>query len=401
MTGRPIVVVGGGQAGLQAALSLREHGFEGRLDVVCAESEAPYDRPPLSKRFLAGTAGTDDLTLRAPAFLDDRRISLVQDTHAVAVDRADASVALSSGGSLPYDRLILATGSTPRHLPVPGSGHPAVRVLRTVDDATRLRTKLQPGSRVVVIGAGFTGLEVAATARGLGCEVTVVEALDRVIARAVSRPVSEHLLRLHRENGVRILFGRQVTALDGVSREAAVEVLLADGTGLPADVVVVGVGVRPETALAEMAGLDVADGVVVDEHLRTGDPRIHAIGDCARFPDPAGTGSLRLESVQNATDQGKYVAAFLMGADAPGYTAVPWFWTDQYAAKLQIAGLTTGHDRCETDGDPASGRFSVRCYQGGRLLGVESVNRPADHIKARRELAALRVPVAAAAAAAV
>nr|WP_307794331.1 NAD(P)/FAD-dependent oxidoreductase [Actinospica acidiphila] len=207
---------GRGRAGGPAGRPLAaEHGFEGRLDVVCAESEAPYDRPPLSKRFLAGTAGTDDLTLRAPAFLDDRRISLVQDTHAVAVDRADASVALSSGGSLPYDRLILATRQHTPPPPGPRSAHPAVRVLRTVDDATRLRTKLQPGSRVVVIGAGFTGLEVAATARGLGCEVTVVEALDRVIARALSRPVSEHLLRLHRENGVRILFGRQVTALDG------------------------------------------------------------------------------------------------------------------------------------------------------------------------------------------
>src|SRR5581483_654304 len=257
-------------------------------------------------------------------------------------------------------------------------------------EARSLRDRLAEPRRVAVIGAGFTGLEVAAAARTAGHEVTVIEALDRVLARAVSAPVSRHVTRLHRGRGVSILFGRRVEAIEGAPDGPVRGVRLAGGENVPADLVVVGIGVLPDTALAESAGLAVADGVVVDEYLRTSDPAIHAIGDCALFPSPYAADPLRLESVQNAVDQAKCVAQYIAGDGlaAQPYRAVPWFWTDQYSDKIQIAGITTGHDRVEVLGEQEQGRFSVSCFRGDRLVGVESINRPAEHIKARRQLAA-------------
>lgn len=390
MAGSPIVIVGAGQGGLQSAASLREAGFDGPLTLVGAEPHPPYDRPPLSKQYLAGETDAAALALRTPAYFENHRIELMLGSRVDRIDRSRGAVVLSSGARLPYERLVLATGSIPRRLPVPGAEHPDVLVLRTLAEARVLRDRLAAPRRVVVIGAGFTGLEVAAAARAAGHQVTVVEALDRVLARAVSVPISEHVTALHRGRGVTILFGRQVEAIEGDPDGPLRAVRLRGGETVPADLVVVGIGVLPDTALAEDAGLAVANGIVVDSYLRTSDPSIHAVGDCVLFPSPHAEGPLRLESVQNAVDQGKCAAEYLArdGLECRPYTAVPWFWTDQYSDKLQIAGITAGHDRTELVGDPAQGRFSVHCFRGDRLIGVESVNRPAEHIKARRQLAA-------------
>lgn len=390
MAGTPIVIVGAGQGGMQVAASLREAGFDGPLTLVGAEPHPPYDRPPLSKRYLNAEADAAALALRTPEFYQTQNIDLRTGTRAVGIDRARRVVVLDSGAALPYERLVLATGSIPRRLPVPGADHPDVLVLRTLAEARSLRDRLAEPRRVAVIGAGFTGLEVAAAARAAGHEVTVIEALDRVLARAVSAPVSRHVARLHRGHGVSILFGRRVEAIEGDLGGPLRGVRLAGGENVPADLVVVGIGVLPDTALAEAAGLAVADGVVVDEYLRTSDPAIHAIGDCALFPSPFAADPLRLESVQNAVDQAKCVARYIAGDGlaAQPYRAVPWFWTDQYSDKVQIAGITTGHDRVEVLGEQEQGRFSVCCFRGDRLVGVESVNRLAEHIKARRQLAA-------------
>jgi 3-phenylpropionate/trans-cinnamate dioxygenase ferredoxin reductase subunit len=384
----PVVILGGGQAGLQTAASLRERGFSGPITLVAAEDAAPYQRPPLSKQYLAGAPDTD-LDLRAAGFYAEHGIALLRGRAAVTVDRVRRHVLLEDGTAVRYGQLVLALGARPRKLTVPGAAHPHVLTLRTRADARVLRERLAAARRVVVAGAGFTGLEVAAAARSAGCEVTVVEALARIMSRALSTHTAEHLARLHAGQGVRILTGRQIAAIE----PAAVRLAPGpgrDGSGeerLPADLVLAAVGVEPVCELAAGAGLAVDGGILVDDRLRTADPRIFAAGDCVRFPSPHTDAPIRLESVQNAIDQGKCVAANLCG-EQTRYTAVPWFWTDQYQDKVQIAGITAGHDRTEVDGDVASGRFGVYCFRGGRLLGVESVNRPAEHIKARRLLAA-------------
>jgi 3-phenylpropionate/trans-cinnamate dioxygenase ferredoxin reductase subunit len=390
MSASPIVIVGAGQAGFQAAASLREAGYDGPLSLVGADPHPPYERPPLSKQFLAPDADPAPPVLRAADYYAAQRIDLRPDTAVSRIERDRRTVLLSSGAQLPYRRLILALGSTPRRLRVPGADHPLVQPLRSLADAEVLRARLAgPPLRLAVVGAGFIGLEVAAAARSAGHEVTVVEAAGRALARAVSAPVSEHLAGVHRDRGVKLLFDRQIEAVEHEPSGGLRGVRLDGGVTVPADLVVVGIGVRPETGLAERAGLTVADGVVVDEYLRTDDPAIHAIGDCARFPSPYCAELVRLESVQNAVDQAQCVAEFLArdGAQSGPYTAVPWFWSDQYTDKLQIAGITAGHDRAQLDGDLREGSFSVHCYRGGDLVGVESVNRPVDHIRARRQLA--------------
>jgi len=390
----PIIIAGAGQAGSEAAAALREAGYDGPLVLAGAEPYAPYERPPLSKQFLASDAdaGVEAVALRGADFYQKQGVELRLGAAVSRVERKRRSVLLSSGERLHYSKLILATGSRPRRLNVPGADHPDVLLLRSLDDAAQLRSRLAAAYlRVVVIGAGFIGLEVAAAARSAGHDVAVVEALDRVIARAVSAPVSQYLAELHRDRGVRILFERRVEAVAAYRGGALQAVRLAGGEVIPADLVVVGIGVTPDAAVAEEAGLDVADGIVVDEYLRTSDPDIHAIGDCARFPSPHAEGAVRLESVQNAVDQARCVAEYLTrgAAQAAPYAAVPWFWTDQYTDKLQIAGITAGHDRVEIVGDPAEHSFSVYCFAGQHLLGVESVNRPVDHIRGRRQLAQL------------
>lgn len=387
-----VVIVGAGQGGLQVAASLRQDGFEGEIVLVGDEPGVPYQRPPLSKAYMLGASTAADLALKADSFFADQRIDLLAGETVADIDRVARTVTLgpgaspSSGQRLPYDHLVLATGARNRPLPVPGADLDGVVSLRTLADATALKARLADVDRVVVIGAGFIGLEFASVAAKLGRRVTVVEAVDRPMARVVSPPISAHFTAAHARAGTALRFRAGVARILGEDgRVAGVE--LADGERLPAELVVVGIGVLANAELAAAAGLPVANGVEVDAWLSTADPAISAVGDCALHPSRWCDGPVRIESVQNAIDQGKCVAARLVGRPAP-YTAVPWFWSDQGADKLQTAGLAIGADRAVVRGDPESGRFSAFVYRGDKLVAVESVNRPADHMIARRLLAA-------------
>jgi 3-phenylpropionate/trans-cinnamate dioxygenase ferredoxin reductase subunit len=381
-----VLVVGSGQAGFQAAASLRDKGFTGRVVLVGDEPGMPYQRPPLSKAYLVGTVGADKLFLRPEAFFERSEIELVNG-RVETIDRANGQVVLSCGTKLGYDQLVLATGARNRPLPVPGVALRGVLALRTRDDADQLRAALEDAKDVVVIGGGFIGLEFAAHA---GRPVTVVEAQDRLMARIATPGISAYFARIHESAGTILRLGQGVAALHGADGVvAAVE--LTDGTRLPADLVVVGVGVLPDTGLAAAAGLAVDNGIVVDEQLRTSDPAVSAIGDCANFPSVHARCTTRLESVQNAVDQARFVAARIVGESAP-YDSLPWFWTDQLGTKLQIAGIGTGYDNTVVSGDPAAGKFSILSFLDSVLVAVESVNHPSEHISARRLLSEKQAP---------
>jgi 3-phenylpropionate/trans-cinnamate dioxygenase ferredoxin reductase component len=385
-----VLILGTGQAGFQVASSLREERFDGRITLVGEEPEPPYQRPPLSKAYLTGKADAKAVRLRPEKFFADHRLELRAGERAVRIDRAARRVVLASGEALAFDHLVLATGARNRALPVPGADLDGVMQLRTLGEAEELRQRLERARQAVVVGAGFIGLEFAAVAAAAGVAVTVVEATDRPMARSLSPEMSAFFRGAHERQDVRFVFGAMVVRVLGMEGGRATGVETADGRRFPADLVLVGIGVVPNAELAAAAGLAVADGIVVDEHLLTSDPAISAIGDCARYPcrfAAPGAGLSRLESVQNAVDQGRCVAARLAGRPAP-YAAVPWFWSDQGPLKLQIAGLATPHERAVLRGDPAAGgAFSVFCFRGDRLIGVESVNRPLDHVLARKLLA--------------
>jgi 3-phenylpropionate/trans-cinnamate dioxygenase ferredoxin reductase component len=383
MTQGPVLIVGAGHGGFQVAMSLRQLGFKDRICLINDEAHLPYQRPPLSKAYLKGTGGPDTLMFRPEKFFADQKIELMGD-RAVAIDRTAHRLKLASGSSLDCGHLVLATGARNRLIDIPNASLPNVRYLRILDDSEDLRRRIAASKGVVVIGAGFIGLEFAATARIKGLEVDVLELASRVMARAVTAEVSEYFQARHAEAGVRIHLGVQATAIEA-SGDTVTGVSLNDGRHIPAGLVVVGVGVLPNVELAADAGLPVGSGIIVNEHLLTADPDISAIGDCALFKSPRFGGSLRLESVQNATDHARCVAARLTGDDRV-YDGMPWFWSDQGDDKLQIAGLTTGYDRVVMRGDPARKAFSAFCYKGDKLLGIESVNRAGDHMFGRRFL---------------
>jgi 3-phenylpropionate/trans-cinnamate dioxygenase ferredoxin reductase subunit len=390
VVGARVVVIGAGQAGVQVADALRAGGHDGPITLVGAEPVLPYQRPPLSKEHLAPGGTPVPLPLRAERFFTDRRIDLRTGVTATALERTSRTVLLDDGAALPYDVLVLATGAAHRGPAVPGADLAGIHALRTLADARALRAGLTRARSVLVVGAGFVGLEVAAAARAHGSAVTVLEAADRPLARALSREAARHVAEVHRRTGTDLRLGEAVAAFTGRKGRVTGAVSSA-GTEYRADLVLVGTGVVPRTALAAAAGLPVADGIVVDECLRTPDPAIYAVGDCASHPSVHTGTRIRLESVQNATDQGRHVAAVILG-DARRYTEVPWFWSHQGALKLQIAGVRRPDDENVRCGDPATGRFSVCCFRDGRLVAVESLNRPADHMAARRLLAAGRSP---------
>ncbi|WP_315758537.1 MULTISPECIES: NAD(P)/FAD-dependent oxidoreductase [unclassified Bradyrhizobium] len=385
VTKGPVVIVGAGHAGFQLATSLRQAGFADPIHLINDEPHLPYQRPPLSKAYLKGTGGPETLMFRPQKFYADQTIDLVYD-RAVSVQRDQRKVLFASGRTLDYGHLVFATGARNRLLDIPNASLPAVRYLRILDDSEALRTLLGDAKRVVVIGAGFIGLEFAATARIKGLEVDVLELGARVMARAVTAEISDYFQKQHAEAGVRIHLGVQATSIEADGNNVT-GVSLSDGRHIPADLVVVGVGVLPNVELAAEAGLQVGSGIVVDEYLLTSDPHISAIGDCALFVSQRFGGTLRLESVQNATDHARCVAARLTG-DVKPYDGQPWFWSDQGNDKLQIAGLTTGYDQVVLRGDPAQKAFSAFCYKEGRLVGIESVNRAGDHMFGRKLLAA-------------
>jgi 3-phenylpropionate/trans-cinnamate dioxygenase ferredoxin reductase subunit len=380
MSSSSVVIVGAGHAGVQAAASLREEGFGEEIILLSDEPELPYQRPPLSKAFLKGEMDVHGLPLRAEAFYRDHAIDLRRATRAARIDRAARILETPGGGAHEYGHLILATGARHRRLEVAGVDLPGVFSLRTIADATAIRERLGPGTKLVIIGAGFIGLEIAATAIALGAEATVVE-IARPMGRAVSPVISDFYLKAHASSGVRFRIGRGVAEIQGVDKAEAV--LLTDSEVLPADCVVVAVGVTAEDALARASGLECANGIVVDAHMLTSDPAISAIGDCADFPNAALGFRTRLESVQNAVDQGRCVARRLVGKPAP-YDALAWFWSDQGDLKLTIAGLSHGVDRWALRGDPETRAFSTFGFRDGRLAVVESVNRAGDHAAAKR-----------------
>ena len=383
MTQGPVLIVGAGHGGFQVALSLRQLGFKERICLINDEAHLPYQRPPLSKAYLKGSGGPETLMFRPEKFYADQRIELIGD-RAVAIDRAARKLKLASGGALDYGHLVLATGARNRLIDIPNANLANVRYLRILDDSEDLRRRIAASKRVVVIGAGFIGLEFAATARIKSLEVDVLELASRVMARAVTAEVSDYFQARHKEAGIRVHLGVQATAIEAKGEEVT-GISLSDGRHIPADLVVVGVGVLPNVELAANAGLPVASGIIVNQHLLTSDNQISAIGDCALFQSPRFGGSLRLESVQNATDHGKCVAARLTGDDQV-YDGMPWFWSDQGDDKLQIAGLTTGYDQVVMRGDPAQKAFSAFCYRDGKLVGIESVNRAGEHMFGRRFL---------------
>jgi 3-phenylpropionate/trans-cinnamate dioxygenase ferredoxin reductase component len=379
----PVLIIGAGHAGFQLAASLRQHGFSGRIVLINDEAHLPYQRPPLSKAYLKGEGRPDSLMFRPDKFYRDQNIELIAD-RAVSIDRAARRLLLASGTPLDYGHLVLATGARNRLLDIPNANLKDVLYLRTLDESEALRQRIASGQRVVVIGAGFIGLEFAATARAKGLEVDVAELGARVMARAVTAEISQFFQERHTAAGIRIHLGVQATSIesDGVN---VTGVSLSDGRHVPADLVVVGVGVLPNIELAGQAGLEVASGIIVNEQLLTSDPDISAVGDCALFASPRFGGSLRLESVQNATDHARCVAARLTG-DARTYDGLPWFWSDQGPDKLQIAGLTTGYDQVVVRGDPGQGSFSAFCFKSRELVGIESINRASDHVFGRKIL---------------
>lgn len=381
-----VVIVGTGQAGFQLAASLREEGHKGRLILIGDEPGLPYGRPPLSKAYLSGKLGADQVRLRPTHFYADQRMELRVGTRVAAINRAERELSLASGERLGYDHLVLATGVRNRSLPVPGGRLDGIVQLRSLPEAEAIRQRLGSARRAVVVGGGFIGLEFAAVAAERGLAVTVIEAGDRVMSRAVSPLVSAFFQKAHEARGIHFVLGSAVTEIDG--KDGQVDgVVTADGRRYPADLILVGIGVLPNTALAAEAGLPVADGILVDDKLVTQDAAVSAIGDCAAFPCRWASGGVtRLEAVQNAVDQARCAAARLAGRPA-SYAALPWFWSEQGPFKLQIAGLVAPYDALVLRGDVASAKFSVFCFRSGLLAGVESVNRPLDHMVARKLLA--------------
>jgi len=378
---RRVIIIGAGQAGGETAQRLRQGGFEGEITLIGEEPAAPYQRPPLSKAYLKGEYDIDRLMLRPASVYSEERIALLTKTRAVWIDRANRKVRVEGGRELPYDALILATGAKPRKLPLVGADLEGVYLFRTAVDVDRVREKFVSGAKLIVIGAGYIGLEVAAVARQLGLDVTVVETAVRPLARVTSPEVAGFFLDEHTRQGVRFVLGGQPALIKGSDRVTGVA--LTDGAELPADLVIAGIGVTPDIAIAEQCGLTVNNGIVTDRHCRTSDPNIFAIGDCAARPMVHYEGRVaRLESVHNAVEGAKIVAATLTGGKEHTEEA-PWFWSDQYDLKLQIAGLFQGYDHVVFRGVMADRAFAAFYYKGDKLIAVDAVNRPAEYLGAK------------------
>jgi 3-phenylpropionate/trans-cinnamate dioxygenase ferredoxin reductase subunit len=392
-----VVIVGGGQAGVQAADSLRAEGYAGSIDIVADEPGVPYQRPPLSKDYLLPGKDAAPLPLRGPGFLAGKGITVHDGVAAVELERGGRHVVLSDGRRLGYDHLVLATGATNRRLACEGASLPGIHGLKTLPDAEALHAELngelsRRARSVVVIGAGFIGLEFAAAARAHGAQVTVLEFAPRPMGRALTAVTAEWFAAAHARMGVRLRLNEGIERFEAGTDGRVAAAVSTTGERYAADLAVVGIGVVPNDQLAAAAGLETANGIVVDEALRTSDPAVLAIGDCASFPNPHTGTRTRLESVQNATDQGRHAARTIMASTIMGragaYRDLPWFWSTQGALRLQIAGLSAPGDQAVVTGDPEGGKFSVLCYRDGRLAAVESVDQPGEHIAARRLLAA-------------
>ncbi|MET3662237.1 NAD(P)/FAD-dependent oxidoreductase [Aquamicrobium ahrensii] len=379
------IIVGAGHAGVQAAASLREEGYDGPVVLIGEENELPYHKPPLSKTFIKDAEARPQL-LRGENFYVTNDIDYRPGLHVARIDLAGRRLELAGGAPITFDRLVLATGSRPRKPPIEGVGLAGVVSLREVADARLIRELSATCADVVVLGGGFIGLEIAATLRAAGRNVTVVEAADRLLGRVVAPPIGAHVRRRLTELGVRILTGATVSRLKGENGHVS-SALTSAGERLPAQLVIVGVGVVPNVELAERAGIIVSNGIRIDERMRSSVPEVLSVGDVASYRHWLTGGDVRLESVQNATDQARLAARTIAGG-SDAYAAVPWFWSDIGDMKLQMVGLTAGADSHVIVGEPQENRFSVYHFAGGRLVAIESVNRPADHMLGRKMLAA-------------
>jgi 3-phenylpropionate/trans-cinnamate dioxygenase ferredoxin reductase component len=379
-----IVIVGAGHAGAAAAETLRREKYQGRIALVGAEPHLPYQRPPLSKKFLAGEQTLERGLIKSAAFYTEARIDLRLGTRVAGLDCAHSRVTLADGASVSYDALLLCTGSEPRRLSIPGEQLDGVFYLRTADEVDAIRARCQPGARLVVVGGGYIGLEVAATCRKLGLEVRVLEMADRVMNRVVAPVVSTFYVGEHAAHGVTIHCNTTVSAIEG--NGAVREVVCTDGSRYPADLVVIGVGVVPAVQLARDAGLACENGIGVDEYCRTSNERVYAAGDCCCHPSPRYGRRVRLESVDNAFEQARTAAMNLVGK-AIVHDKVPWFWSDQYDLKLLIVGLSQGHDATVVRGDPCTRSFSVCYLRDGELIALDAVNNPKDYMAARKLIA--------------
>jgi 3-phenylpropionate/trans-cinnamate dioxygenase ferredoxin reductase subunit len=383
-----IVIVGASHASVQAIDTLRREGHDGAIVLVGDEPFLPYNRPPLSKKFLSGELERDRLALRSAQFYEQNRTEVRLGVRVTALDRADHRLRLGDGAELRYEQLLLCVGSRPRLLDVPGHDLPGIHYLRTIADVEAIRAGLSGAKRLVVVGAGYVGLEAAASARHLGLEVTVLEMADRPLNRVVAPELSAFYVERHEREGVRIHCNTSVTAFSGDERVRAV---VCGDQEFAADLVIVGIGILPETTLAASAGIRCENGISVDEECRTSDPHIFAAGDCTSHPSVRYGRRVRLESVDNAIEQARTAASNMCGKPAR-HQHVPWFWSDQYDVKLQIAGLSQGYDEVIVRGEPASGHFALYYLAQGELLAVDAVSSPRDFVAGKRWIAERKHP---------
>jgi 3-phenylpropionate/trans-cinnamate dioxygenase ferredoxin reductase component len=379
-----VVIVGAGQAGGEAAAELRRQGFAGRVIILGEEPQPPYKRPPLSKAYLSGAVTEESLYVMQPAQLTKVNIEFRGNSKVARIDRKNKQLELADGSTQAYDKLVLATGGRARPLPLPGADASNVFLLRTIEDVQKIKALCEPGKRVTIVGGGFIGLEGAAVLVKMGLKVTLREGLPRVLARVTVPEVSAFFERMHREAGVDLRTGAQLAGFEGTPVNA---VTLADGTRIETDLVVIGIGLIANTELAEAAGLKIDNGIVVDEFARTDDPDIYAAGDCTSHPSAFLGRKVRLESVQNAMEQGRAAARNLLGKHEP-YRTVPWFWSDQYDLKLQMVGISGAHDQMVLRGDPATARnFAVFYLKDGKLIAADTVSRPQEFMFAKKLVA--------------
>lgn len=376
------VIIGASHAAAQLAPTLRKEGWEGRIIIVGEEPTIPYHRPPLSKTFLSGEKSLDDIYIRPQIVYENAEIEFQLNTRVDAIDRDNKTLALNNGDSLAYDKLALTVGSRVRKVDLPGIELGGINYLRDVNNVEHIRTRMVAGKKAVIVGGGYIGLETAAVLRQLGMEVTVLEMMERVLQRVTAPEVSEFFNRIHEEEGVNICCGVGVTAFEG-SKDVE-KVICSDGNDYAADLVIIGVGIVPNMELAQAAGLEVNNGIVVDEYARTSDADIVAAGDCTFHENALYGRTIRLESVQNATEQARVAAITLCGKEQ-SYDALPWFWSDQYDLKLQIAGLSQGYDELIIRGDRENSRsFAAFYLQDGVIISVDAVNRASEFMMGKR-----------------
>ena len=379
-----VIIIGAGQAGAQTAIVLRQNNFASAITMIGDEAYVPYERPPLSKGFLAGDVELDRMSMRPAAFYADKNIDVRLKTTVSHIDRGRKTISLATGAVLPYGKLVLATGGRVRRIICPGADLPGIHYLRHVDDVLGFRDRLTPGTKLVIVGGGYIGLEVAAVAIKRGCTVTVLEMMPLVLNRVVAPVMSQFYTDVHRAEGVHIRTSDTVTGFEGDGQLARVR--CGDGTAIDADIAIIGIGIVPNVELAVEAGLPVDNGIVVDDYTRTSDPDIFAVGDCSNHPLRTIGERVRLESVPNALGQGKAAALSIVGAPAP-YDEVPWFWSDQYDLKLQMAGISKPGDQVIIRGDMAARKFSACYLREGVFVACQAVNMAKDFLQSKKIIA--------------